>query len=170
MIIDEFFIGFKAHLRINNDYTFDDANIMQKLEAALSQVERFVGYPLQIEEVNVATEFIAGYGFLKPIPNNGLFYLLNKPYMCDAAGKTYIEGLSGRPMLKYKVGFETLKQIPKHIIEAVYKLGSHLYHYRGDALNRSMIGGTSRSVENMNNPLKDSGALALLSTERVYSY
>jgi hypothetical protein len=163
-MFNDLYIDFKVnHLRFANEANFNDAKILSILNSSIASVENVIKRSIIKKNITSYIQFNAGFANLNPIPNEGLVIINGKEFFSDEYGELFIGSrVNGRYRCEWISGFDNVNAIPADIKEAIFKLASHMFHYRGDAMNRNMISGSSRSIENINNPIVDSGASVLL--------
>jgi hypothetical protein len=170
-IFDELFKDFKVNRLGYEDLpNHFDGKIKGVLSAAILQVENYTGRAIKLLKIETAIDFNAGQATLRPIPNKGDVYIEGHLHRTDSNGEIRIPAYFNRSLYcEWVSGIESIEQMPADMMEAVYHLASHLYTHDGSAINRASISGSTRSVENINDPIKDSGALALLGAYRRYA-
>lgn len=152
-------------LGYNDEAVHSDKKIESVLLASITQVENVLKRAIIYKQINASVQFNGGFASLSPAPKGGLVVINGANYYTDEYGELYLnQSINLRLMCAWEAGYTNKTDIPYDILEAVYKLAAHLFTHDGSAMNRNNVGGSARSSEMINNPLKDSGAYALLNT------
>lgn len=165
-MIEDLLPGFKAHANIA--HSLDDLLCTEFLESSVEMIES--RYKLSIYRREMCEAVSVEDGLVRPSfrPDGRLVNV--EGYGNAMLGDDYAVELPrsalGRAhaVIRYSCGYESAKQVPASLRQAIFKVALHLMEHRGDAVNRQNFAATAASVLRLGDVIKDSGAESILST------
>jgi hypothetical protein len=157
-LIDSLLPEYKIFADIGHDK--DDNLCRMMLETAMSTVETRFG--IKMEQADIREIKRATSQMVRPTyrPDHGIVHVGGRMDIVadDGCVMTYMPSVE----LSYRCGWATAASMLPAIKNAVMRIALHLQEHRGDAIDRSNVGATLRSLSAESDAVTESGAMALL--------